>query len=147
MDPRKASNKIAEIVRLQQMLKKWKKLAVAPKSSSKSSKFFKRTLSFSDASQLSKEVPKGFFAVCVGEEMKRFVIPTEYLGHWAFADLLREAEEEFGFQHEGVLSIPCEVSVFESILKVAGKKKEVFCYCSSEAEMGQPHHPQKPMCR
>ncbi|KAG1364179.1 auxin-induced protein 6B-like [Cocos nucifera] len=147
MDSKKP-NKITEIVRLQQMLKKWKKLAVAPKSNSKSIKFLKRTLSFSDTSSaLSGDVPKGYLAVCVGEEMQRFVIPTEYLGHGAFAVLLREAEEEFGFQQEGVLRIPCEVSVFESILKVVEKKKEGVCYCSSEADIAQAHHPPKPMCR
>ncbi|XP_008783079.2 auxin-induced protein 6B-like [Phoenix dactylifera] len=148
MDSKKP-NKITEIVRLQQMLKKWKKLAVAPKSNSKSIKFLKRTLSFSDTSYsaLSGDVPKGYLAVCVGEEMQRFVIPTEYLGHRAFAVLLREAEEEFGFQQEGVLRIPCEVSVFESILKVVEKNKEGLCYCSSEADIAQAHRSPKPMCR
>ncbi|THU72447.1 hypothetical protein C4D60_Mb04t12230 [Musa balbisiana] len=146
MDSKK-SNKITEIVRLQQILKKWKKLAVTPKSgggSSKSIKFLKRTLSFTDA---SGDVPKGYLAVCVGEEMRRFVIPTEYLGHRAFAALLREAEEEFGFQQEGVLRIPCEVAVFESILKVVEKNKEGLCYCSAEAELASSHLPPKPVCR
>jgi SAUR family protein len=97
----RASNKIMDIVRLQQLLKKWKKLAtVASSSSGKSS------------------VPRGSFAVYVGDEMRRFVIPTEYLDHWAFAELLREAEEEFGFRHEGALRIPCDVEVFEGILRV-----------------------------
>ncbi|XP_020083340.1 auxin-responsive protein SAUR50-like [Ananas comosus] len=167
-----SSNKITEIVRLQQMLRKWKKLAsAAPRSNYK---FLKKTLSFSadtsshhhlDPSCSSSSssggggggghavvVPKGFFVVSVGEEQKRFVIPTEYLSHSAFEELLREAEEEFGFQHEGVLRIPCEVGVFESILKVVAKKKKQqqqksFCYCSCEAELGQTHHPQKPICR
>ncbi|MQL97676.1 hypothetical protein Taro_030371 [Colocasia esculenta] len=147
-----SNNKITEIVRLQQMLKKWKKLAVTPKNNGKKSMgFLKRTLSFTDAaaSAVSSDVPKGFLAVCVGEEMKRFVIPTEYLGHRAFSALLQETEEEFGFEQEGVLRIPCEVAVFESILKVVErkKKKEAYCYCSSEAEMAQSHHAQKPMCR
>ncbi|PKA50829.1 Auxin-induced protein 6B [Apostasia shenzhenica] len=148
MDQRRSSSKITEIVRLQQMLKKWKKLAVGSKSNAGGRKgmgFLKRTLSFSDdsggggSSSVSCGVPKGFLAVSVGEEMKRFVIPTEYLGHRAFAVLLSEAEEEFGFQQEGVLRIPCEVSVFERILKVVGKNKEGgICFCSSEADMAQP---------
>ncbi|ONK70631.1 uncharacterized protein A4U43_C05F35750 [Asparagus officinalis] len=117
------------------MLKKWKKLAAAPKNNSKKSiKFLKRTLSFSDANCVDNaaaaavvsgggEVPKGSLAVCVGEQMKRFVIPTEYLSHRAFATLLREAEEEFGFQQEGVLRIPCEVPAFEGVLKAVEKKE------------------------
>ncbi|WOL18297.1 auxin-induced protein 6B-like [Canna indica] len=130
MDSRKP-NKITEVVRLQQMLKKWKKLAAAPNGNSKSIKFIKRTLSFSDSSPrtpLPGGIPKGCLAVCVGEEMQRFVIPTEYLSHRAFAILLREAEEEFGFEQEGVLRIPCEVSVFESILEVVEKNKEGIYY-------------------
>ncbi|KAJ6433184.1 hypothetical protein OIU84_020242 [Salix udensis] len=177
MDHPKKSNKISDIVRLQQILKKWRKAANAPKSSSNSStssgnasksiKFIKRTLSFTDlslaaASSSNDAVPKGYLAVCVGKQLKRYIIPTEYLGHQAFGILLREAEEEFGFQQEGVLKIPCEVAVFEKILKVVEEKKDVYllsesgsvnsekemigCYNSPECELTPPsHHPQ--MCR
>lgn len=65
----------------------------------------------STSSALYVSVPKGFLALCVGEEMKRFVIPMEYLSHRAFGVLLREAEEEFGFEQGGVLRIPCDVCV------------------------------------
>ncbi|KAK1611802.1 hypothetical protein QYE76_035475 [Lolium multiflorum] len=123
----RASNKIRDIVRLQQLLKRWKRMAVAP--GGKGSK------------NGGGVVPKGSFAVYVGEEMRRFVIPTEYLGHWAFEALLREAEEEFGFRHEGALRIPCDVEAFEGILRlVSGGKKDVGagmcdCSCSSETEI------------
>lgn len=60
--------------------------------------------------------------------MQRFVIPTEYLSHRAFGILLREAEDEFGFEQEGVLRIPCEVSLFESIVRAVEENKEGFCY-------------------
>ncbi|XP_072966780.1 auxin-induced protein 15A-like [Typha angustifolia] len=133
MDSKK-SNKIAEIVHIQQMLKRWKKLSATPKSSSKGIKFLKRTLSFADPSSAhSGDVPKGYLAVCVGEEMQRFVIPTEYLGHQAFAILLREAEEEFGFQQQGVLRLPCDVSVFESLLSTV-ENKDSFSYSFSEGD-------------
>ena len=103
-------------------------------------------------------VPKGYLAVCVGLELRRFVIPTEYLGHQAFHILLREAEEEFGFEQTGVLRIPCEVSVFESILKIVeanDKFSAQKCRFSVEKMMGYcslnqltySHHPQSPMCR
>ncbi|KAL8136996.1 hypothetical protein V2J09_002997 [Rumex salicifolius] len=155
MDPSNAkkSNKIRDIVRLQQLLKKWKHLSKTNSANrsrsgsctptttanggssgggSKSIKFLRKTLSFSDSlvstsssSLTSTEVvPKGFLAVCVGKELKRFVIPTHHLSHQAFGILLREAEEEFGFQQEGVLKIPCEVGVFEMILKVVQEKKD-----------------------
>lgn len=181
MDQRK-SKKIRDIVMLQKTLKKWRKLAIASRStntttattyvssttysscsnndnsttksnkvlkktisssdifqdqtgnknssSNKSTKFLKKTFSFSDislaAASTSDSVPKGSLAVCVGKELKRFVIPTEYLSHRAFEILLREAEEEFGFQQEGVLRIPCEVPLFERILEFV-EKKEVAC--------------------
>ncbi|KAL5699436.1 hypothetical protein ACHQM5_030341 [Ranunculus cassubicifolius] len=209
MDSKK-SNKISDIVRLQQILKKWKKVAnvqntttptstgttnssgnksikflkktlsfndnsvsdsnksnntaTASTSGNKSMKFLKKTLSFNDnsVSAVSSDiVPKGFLAVCVGKELKRFIIPTEYLGHRAFELLLREAEEEFGFQHEGALRIPCEVPVFEKVLKLVEEKKEVFFMqefllngdkeiigcCSSQAELTQSLPYYNSMCR
>ena len=179
MDSKK-SNKISEIVRLQQILKKWKKLANTPKNStnknssinngsnsskngSSINKLLKKTLSFTDISSSTDQVvvPKGFLALCVGKELKRFIIPMEYLGHQAFGILLREAEEEFGFQQEGVLKIPCEVGVFERILKVVEDKTDhhhhhlfflnpekemnIGCCSSSDSELTPSHHPQ--MCR
>lgn len=158
------SNKIRDIVRLQQILKKWRKLANTSKSSdnnssngSKSIKFLKRTLSLSSDNSAreasSKSVPKGYLAVAVGEEQKRYVIPTEYLSHQAFHILLRQAEEEFGFQQIGVLRIPCQVSVFETILKMVDENKDFFFvresmgFCASESQRTPSHHPQKPMCR
>ncbi|KAK7349066.1 hypothetical protein VNO77_06121 [Canavalia gladiata] len=157
-------NKIREVVRLQQILKKWKKVATSSSSSSSSStsssstssnntsckgiKFLKRTLSFTDVSS-NDTVPKGFLAVCVGKELKRFIIPTHYLTHQAFQMLLQQAEEEFGFHQEGVLKIPIQVSAFEKILKIMEDKKEVsnkdnITCCASDCEITPPHHPQ--MC-
>ncbi|GMH03880.1 hypothetical protein Nepgr_005719 [Nepenthes gracilis] len=179
MDAKK-SNKIREIVRLQQILRKWKKFANASKNGSsgntgsKGIKFLKKTLSFSDNSVSSvpsnnnDAIPKGFLAVCVGNELKRYVIPTEYLRHQAFGILLREAEEEFGFHQEGVLKLPCDVAVFEMVLKVVEEKRDDFflhelelhlhakkimdsssnssiCCCSPNCELTHSSHPQ--MCR
>ncbi|KAI3446205.1 hypothetical protein Pfo_002870 [Paulownia fortunei] len=60
------------------------------------------------------EVPKGHFAVYVGEnEKKRFVIPVSYLNHPSFQELLCQVEEEFGFHHPmGGLTIPCSEDLF-----------------------------------
>ena len=61
-------------------------------------------------------MPKGFVAVYVGENMKRFVIPISYLNHPEFQDLLSQAEEEFGFDHPmGGLTIPCTEEAFEGV--------------------------------
>ncbi|KAF8370053.1 hypothetical protein HHK36_031907 [Tetracentron sinense] len=59
-------------------------------------------------------VPKGHFTVYVGEtQKKRFVVPISYLNHPSFQDLLKRAEEEFGFDHPmGGLTIPCNEDDF-----------------------------------
>ncbi|XP_030522931.1 auxin-induced protein X15-like [Rhodamnia argentea] len=59
------------------------------------------------------DVPKGHFAVYVGDKQKRFVVPVSYLNHPSFQELLGQAEEEFGFDHPtGGLTIPCREEVF-----------------------------------
>ena len=65
-------------------------------------------------SGLSKSVPKGHFAVYVGEDQKkRFVVPISYLNEPSFQELLSKAEEEFGFNHPmGGLTIPCREDFF-----------------------------------
>ena len=58
-------------------------------------------------------VPKGHFAVYVGETQKRFVVPISYLKNPSFQNLLSRVEEEQGFNHPmGGLSILCTVQVF-----------------------------------
>ncbi|XP_031285051.1 auxin-responsive protein SAUR21-like [Pistacia vera] len=65
-------------------------------------------------SSTSVNVPKGYFAVYVGESQKRrFVIPVSFLSQPLFQELLRKAEEEFGFDHPmGGLTIPCREDIF-----------------------------------
>ncbi|KAI3930564.1 hypothetical protein MKX01_037010 [Papaver californicum] len=62
----------------------------------------------------SADIPKGQFAVYVGEnQKKRFVVPICYLSNPSFQDLLSRAEEEFGFDHPmGGLTIPCNQDDF-----------------------------------
>ncbi|GAB2291576.1 hypothetical protein Dimus_025830 [Dionaea muscipula] len=65
------------------------------------------------------DMPKGYLAVYVGQELirRRFIIPTSYLGHHLFKVLLEKAEEEYGFDHNGALTIPCEIETFKYLLK------------------------------
>lgn len=65
-------------------------------------------------SSMSKDVPKGYLAVYVGEsQKKRFVIPASLLSQPSFQELLSKAEEEFGFNHPmGGLTIPCREDTF-----------------------------------
>ncbi|KAK8700039.1 hypothetical protein V6N13_018444 [Hibiscus sabdariffa] len=64
----------------------------------------------------SKKVPKGYFAVYVGENKKRFVIPVSFLNRPLFQDLLGMSEEEFGYSHPtGGLTIPCNEDIFVEV--------------------------------
>ncbi|XP_010259029.1 PREDICTED: auxin-responsive protein SAUR36 [Nelumbo nucifera] len=63
-------------------------------------------------------VPKGHLAVYVGQkdgDPHRFLVPVIYFNHPLFAQLLREAEDEYGFHHPGGITIPCQISEFESV--------------------------------
>ncbi|KAL4281716.1 hypothetical protein GQ457_03G002230 [Hibiscus cannabinus] len=63
----------------------------------------------------SKKVPKGYFAVYVGENQKRFVIPVSFLSQPLFQDLLGMSEEEFGYSPTGSLRIPCSEDIFVDV--------------------------------
>ncbi|KVH90399.1 auxin-responsive protein SAUR50-like [Cynara cardunculus var. scolymus] len=65
--------------------------------------------------QHNDDVPKGHFVVYVGESRSRYVIPISFLSRPEFQNLLQRAEEEFGFDHDMGLTIPCEEQVFESL--------------------------------
>ncbi|XP_072974492.1 auxin-responsive protein SAUR50-like [Typha angustifolia] len=65
--------------------------------------------------QQGLDVPKSHFAVYVGANRSRFVVPISYLAQPEFRSLLRCAEEEFGFDHNMGLSIPCEEEAFLSL--------------------------------
>ena len=93
----KKSSRIAQGAVLKQILKRCSSLG---KSSS------------SNVNSSPLDVPKGHFAVYVGEKRSRFIVPISYLSHPEFQSLLRQAEEEFGFDHNMGLTIPCEEVVF-----------------------------------
>ena len=64
-------------------------------------KALRRTLSgLKEAALKPSTVPKGYFAVYVGEDQeKRYVEPMSYLNEPAFQELLSMAEEEYGYEH------------------------------------------------
>ncbi|GMN35416.1 hypothetical protein TIFTF001_042224 [Ficus carica] len=77
--------------------------------------------SLSDLNQASSkglDVPRGYFAVYVGEsQKKRFVVPIYLLNEPCFQELLREAEEEFGYEHPmGGITISCGEDFFSDLI-------------------------------
>lgn len=95
-------NKIRHIVRIRQMLQQWRR---------------KAAISSARRTGVPADVPAGHVAICVGNSCTRFVVRTTYLNHPIFKKLLAQAEEEYGFAHQGPLAIPCNESLFEEILR------------------------------
>ena len=104
-------SKIRHIVRLRQMLRRWRNKA-----------------RLSSASRcVPSDVPSGHVAVCVGSECRRFVVRASYLNHPILSNLLVQAEEEYGFVNQGPLVIPCEESVFEEAIRFISRSNRCTC--------------------
>ena len=75
---------------------------------------------------LFKGVKQGYLVVVATEGWKpeRFVVKLGYLNNPEFLKLLKQAEEEFGFSHEGALSIPCQPDDLERIIGLRRSKRE-----------------------
>ncbi|XP_051127330.1 protein SMALL AUXIN UP-REGULATED RNA 12-like [Andrographis paniculata] len=63
-------------------------------------------------------VPKGHFAVYVGENRSRYVVPIRFLAYPEFQNLLHMAEEEFGFHHDCGITLPCDEQDFCSLFSM-----------------------------
>lgn len=97
-------NKIRNIVRIRQMLQRWRRKA-----------------RIAAARPTPSDVPAGHVAVCVGSSCRRFIVRATYLNHPMFKKLLVQAEEEYGFSNHGPLAIPCDESFFEEVLRVVSR--------------------------
>ncbi|KAL9360128.1 hypothetical protein Peur_048251 [Populus x canadensis] len=75
----------------------------------------------------ARDVPKGCLAIKVGqgEEQQRFVVPVIYFNHPLFIQLLKEAEEEYGFDQKGTITIPCHVEEFMYVQGMIDKEKPI----------------------
>lgn len=71
-----------------------------------------------DDQGLPLDVPKRHFVVYVGENRTRYIVPIAYLTRPEFQSLLQQAEEEFGFDHDMGLTIPCQEDVFLSLTEM-----------------------------
>jgi len=97
------SNKLSQSAMLKQILKRCSSLG-------------KKNNSYDDdENRLPIDVPKGHFAVYVGENRTRYIVPISFLSYPEFQCLLHRAEEEFGFDHDMGITIPCEEIVFQSL--------------------------------
>ncbi|XP_039141283.1 auxin-responsive protein SAUR32-like [Dioscorea cayenensis subsp. rotundata] len=79
----------------------------------------------SSSSTTSSSPPKGCMVVRVGssgEEKERFIVKVEYLNHPLFAGLLKEAEDEYGFEHKGAITIPCCLDEFLHVIHIIDRE-------------------------
>ncbi|CAJ2679423.1 hypothetical protein TSUD_63050 [Trifolium subterraneum] len=98
---KKYSNKLPQNAVLKQILKRCSSLG--------------KKNDYNNDNDYPVDVPKGHFAVYVGENRSRYIVPISFLTHPEFQSLLRQAEEEFGFDHDMGLTIPCQEVVFQSL--------------------------------
>lgn len=73
----------------------------------------------SESEERATRVPEGYFVVIamLGEERKRFVLRLEYLRDARFMKLLEEAKEEYGYEQEGAIAVPCRPQELEKIIE------------------------------
>ncbi|XP_057489732.1 auxin-responsive protein SAUR32-like [Actinidia eriantha] len=74
-----------------------------------------------------REIPRGCVAVVVGqgEEQQRVIVPVIYINHPLFIKLLKEAEEEYGFDQKGPINIPCHVEEFRYVKDIIDKEESL----------------------
>ncbi|KAF7018819.1 hypothetical protein CFC21_032063 [Triticum aestivum] len=96
-------SKIHNIVLLRQTLRRWRSRAAARAA----------------ADDRAVSVPAGHVAVCVGSSSRRFVVRAAHLNHPVFRELLRQAEEEYGFPSGacGPIALPCDEDRFRDVLR------------------------------
>lgn len=93
--------------------------------------------------QFLRDIPKGCLAIKVGygeEQLQRFVIPVMYFNHPLFLQLLKEAEEEFGFDHKGAITIPCYVEEFRYVQEIIDRDRSCYFHHHHHNNHHHYHH-------
>lgn len=124
----KKVDKIRQIVRLKQLMTRWKQISLRRRS----------LRSEPDETTTEpcvtprRQPPSGFVFVYVGSERRRFAIPARFLNFPVFAGLLDVTEEEFGLRGNGGLVLPCHVDFFTEIVKHLHKNEHKYGKMSLE---------------
>nr|CAB3504164.1 unnamed protein product [Digitaria exilis] len=105
---------IPSLVCLRRALRRWRSRAAAVSSSRSSGK----------GGAADAAVPAGHVAG------RRFVVRVAHLGHPAFVELLRQAEEEYGFPATaGPIALPCDEDHFVDVLHRVSSPSSSSCCC------------------
>jgi len=75
-----------------------------------------------------------------GEEEERFVVPVGYLKHPLFVALLKAAEDEYGFEQKGAITIPCGVDHFRRVQGIIHHQKHNHHHISGGSAGHHAHH-------
>ncbi|KAH7561099.1 hypothetical protein ACOSP7_016328 [Xanthoceras sorbifolium] len=110
------------IVKLKIVVQKLQKSLLLGKKSSS----YEETRGSSSNNQVPEDVKEGHLAVLAvdGDQPKRFIVPLIYLTHPTFLRLLEQSAEEYGFDREGALTIPCRPCELERILSEQWQEEE-----------------------
>ncbi|KAG8650418.1 hypothetical protein MANES_07G038733v8 [Manihot esculenta] len=101
----KKINKMISSNKLLKLARKWQKMAAIRRRRITSS----QNVGSTDTASVAE---KGHFVV-YSTDKKRFLLPLEYLNNEIIKELLNMAEEEFGLQSEGPLTLPCDADLME----------------------------------
>ncbi|KAK9064404.1 hypothetical protein SSX86_015786 [Deinandra increscens subsp. villosa] len=77
---------------------------------------YKRLIRANDEDECTPSTPIGFFAIYVGDERQRFLIPTHYLSHPLFKMLLEKAYNDEN--QKSRLVMPCSVPAFLEVVNM-----------------------------
>ncbi|KAB2013533.1 hypothetical protein ES319_D09G162600v1 [Gossypium barbadense] len=106
---------------------KWRKMGsrVIPCSSGECCyQWAKWTNSMHEGSSIPRDVPKGHLVVYVGESYRRFVIKITLLKHPLFKALLDQAQDEYDFNTDSKLCIPCDESLFLNVVRCVSSRPD-----------------------
>ncbi|TKW24055.2 hypothetical protein SEVIR_3G027451v4 [Setaria viridis] len=120
---------IPSLVWLRRTVRRWRSRATAATEAS--------------SSRSGAAVPAGHVAVCVeggGCGSRRFVVQLAHLSHPTFRDLLRQAEEEYGFPAApGPIALPCDEDHFLDVLHrvSSSSSSRSSCCCGPAVRRGR----------
>ncbi|GLJ31387.1 hypothetical protein SUGI_0629800 [Cryptomeria japonica] len=88
---------------------------------------------------LSKFVLREFVAIQVGRKHQRYVIPILYLTHPFITKLLVEAENEFGYEQRGTLTLPRDLDDFEQLKWLIDREETLNFHCKHISYFMEPN--------